>query len=300
MTVEQVADDLSALADTVLRVTTRWAWAKLRQRHQENPRFAIIAYGKLGGKELGYGSDLDLVFVYDDPHDNAGEIYAALVRKLINWLTVKTGEGDLYEIDTALRPNGGSGLLVTSFEAFANYQQQRGSNTAWTWEHQAMTRARCVLGDADLQAKFEQVRQSVIATPRDREALRLEIASMREKMRAGHTVPPEQFDVKHSPGGMVDIEFAVQYLVLGWGSEHPGLRANTGNIALLQCAQGCGLLPAPVGAQAADAYRSLRHIQHQARLNEEPTQRVAETVVQESTAGLAVWQHLFEATAAAS
>ena len=299
LTVEQVADDLSALADTVLRVTTRWAWAKLRQRHQENPRFAIIAYGKLGGKELGYGSDLDLVFVYDDPHDNAGEIYAALVRKLINWLTVKTGEGDLYEIDTALRPNGGSGLLVTSFEAFANYQQQRGSNTAWTWEHQAMTRARCVLGDADLQAKFEQVRQSVIATPRDREALRLEIASMREKMRAGHTVPPEQFDVKHSPGGMVDIEFAVQYLVLGWGSEHPGLRANTGNIALLQCAQGCGLLPAPVGAQAADAYRSLRHIQHQARLNEEPTQRVAETVVQESTAGLAVWQHLFEATAAA-
>ena len=300
LTVEQVADDLSALADTVLRVTTRWAWAKLRQRHQENPRFAIIAYGKLGGKELGYGSDLDLVFVYDDPHDNAGEIYAALVRKLINWLTVKTGEGDLYEIDTALRPNGGSGLLVTSFEAFANYQQQRGSNTAWTWEHQAMTRARCVLGDADLQAKFEQVRQSVIATPRDREALRLEIASMREKMRAGHAVPPEQFDVKHSPGGMVDVEFAVQYLVLGWGSEHPGLRANTGNIALLQCAQSCGLLPIPVGAQAADAYRSLRHIQHQARLNEEPTQRAAETVAEESTAGLAVWQHLFEATAAAS
>ncbi|TXH89709.1 MAG: bifunctional [glutamate--ammonia ligase]-adenylyl-L-tyrosine phosphorylase/[glutamate--ammonia-ligase] adenylyltransferase [Rhodoferax sp.] len=293
LTVEQVADDLSALADSVLRVTTRWCWSKLRQRHQEAPQFAIIAYGKLGGKELGYGSDLDLVFVYDDPHENASEIYAALVRKLINWLTVKTGEGDLYEIDTALRPNGGSGLLVTSFEAYANYQQQRGSNTAWTWEHQAMTRARCVLGDATLQAKFEQVRQAVIATPRDREALRLEIATMREKMRASHAVPPEQFDVKHSPGGMVDVEFAVQFLVLAWGGAHPELLANAGNIALLQRAQTAGLLPEPVGTQSADAYRSLRHIQHQARLNEEPTQRAAITLAAESAAGLALWQHLF-------
>lgn len=294
LTVEQVADDLSALADSVLRVTMRWCWSKLRQRHQENAQFAIIAYGKLGGKELGYGSDLDLVFVYDDTHDNAAEIYAALVRKLINWLTVKTGEGDLYEIDTALRPNGGSGLLVTSFEAYANYQQQRGSNTAWTWEHQAMTRARCVWGDAELQAKFEQVRQAVIATPRDREALRSEISAMRAKMRAGQSIPAGQFDVKHSPGGMVDVEFAVQYLVLGWGCDHPGLLANAGNIALLQRAQQCGLLPAPLGMQTADAYRSLRHIQHQARLNEEPTQRPLDTVGSESAAGLALWNFLFK------
>jgi glutamate-ammonia-ligase adenylyltransferase len=293
LTVEQVADDLSALADSVLRVTTRWCWSKLRQRHQDTPQFAIIAYGKLGGKELGYGSDLDLVFVYDDPNDNAPEIYAALVRKLINWLTVKTGEGDLYEIDTALRPNGGSGLLVTSFEAYANYQQQRGSNTAWTWEHQAMTRARCVLGDGELQAKFEQVRQAVMATPRDREALRQEISAMREKMRAGHNVPPEQFDVKHSPGGMVDVEFSVQFLILAWSGVHPELRANVGNIALLQRAQEAGLLPAPLGTEAADAYRSLRHIQHQARLNEEPTQRAADSLAAQSAAGLALWQRLF-------
>ncbi|MDT8990127.1 bifunctional [glutamate--ammonia ligase]-adenylyl-L-tyrosine phosphorylase/[glutamate--ammonia-ligase] adenylyltransferase [Curvibacter sp. APW13] len=293
LSVEQVADDLSALADCVLRITTRWCWCKLKQRHQDEASFGIIAYGKLGGKELGYGSDLDLVFVYDDPHENAAEIYAALVRKLINWLTVKTGEGDLYEIDTALRPNGGSGLLVTSFEAYANYQQQRGSNTAWTWEHQAMTRARCVLGDASLQQRFEQVRQSVIATTRDRDALRQEIASMRDKMRAGNAVPPEQFDVKHSPGGMVDVEFAVQFLVLGWGGEHPELLANAGNIALLQRAERCGLLPAPLGTQAADAYRSLRHIQHQARLNEEPTQRAYDSVQVERDAGLALWQHLF-------
>jgi glutamine synthetase adenylyltransferase len=146
ITVEQVADDLSALADSVLRVTARWCWSRLRNRHRDVPQFGIIGYGKLGGKELGYGSDLDIVFVFDDDDDAPPEAYAAFVRKLINWLTVKTGEGDLFEIDTALRPNGNSGLLVTSFEAYANYQQQRGSNTAWTWEHQAMTRARFVLG----------------------------------------------------------------------------------------------------------------------------------------------------------
>ena len=121
-----------------------WCWPRLRQKHRPKPRSGVIGYGKLGGKELGYGSDLDVVFVFDDEHENAQEIYSAFVRKLINWLTIKTGEGDLFEIDTALRPNGGSGLLVTRFEAYADYQENRGSNTAWTWEHQAMTRARMV------------------------------------------------------------------------------------------------------------------------------------------------------------
>jgi len=135
ITVEQVADDLSALADSVLKITSRWVWQHFKQRHREEPQFAILAYGKLGGKELGYGSDLDIVFVYEDTHERAGEIYAAYVRKLINWLTVKTSDGDLYEIDTALRPNGKSGLLVSTFEAYADYQCQRGENTAWTWAH---------------------------------------------------------------------------------------------------------------------------------------------------------------------
>ncbi|MEY3945163.1 MAG: Glutamate-ammonia-ligase adenylyltransferase, partial [Pseudomonadota bacterium] len=131
LTVEQVADDLSALADAVLQVAADWCWQRLRQRHQETPQLAVIAYGKLGGKELGYGSDLDIVFVYEDAHEQAQEIYAAFARKLINWMTVKTGEGDLYEIDTALRPNGNAGMLVTPFEAYADYQEQRGSNAAW-------------------------------------------------------------------------------------------------------------------------------------------------------------------------
>ncbi len=295
ITVEQVADDLSALAQSVLSTTTRWCWSRLKTRHTEVPHFGIIAYGKLGGKELGYGSDLDIVFVYDDEDERAPEVYSTLVRKLINWLTVKTGEGDLYEIDTALRPNGNSGLLVTSFEAYANYQQQRGSNTAWTWEHQAITRARCVFGSPELARRFEEVRHAVLCSQRDPIALRDEIHSMRDKVRSSHTTGPEWFDVKHSPGGMVDIEFTVQYLVLSAGRLHPTLLDNVGNIALLQRAQAVGLLPAPVGEEAAQTYRQLRQLQHQARLDEAPTQVPADEASVQQNAGLAVWRDVFGA-----
>jgi glutamate-ammonia-ligase adenylyltransferase len=295
LTVEQVADDLSALAQSVLRTCTDWCWARLKVRHRAQPQLAIIAYGKLGGLELGYGSDLDIVFVYEDADERAGEIYGALVRKLINWLTVKTSEGDLYEIDTALRPNGNAGLLVTPFSAYANYQQQRGSNTAWTWEHQAITRARCVQGSAELRARFDRVRDAVIASLRDPVSLHDEIAAMRARVGAAHRDKAGFFDIKHSPGGMVDIEFAVQFLVLAHGAAYPALRANVGNIALLVRAQACGLLPAPVGEDAAQAYRSLRQIQHRARLDEAPTALALESVVAERDAGLALWSAVFGA-----
>ena len=293
ITVEQVADDLSALADSVLGVTARWCWSRLKNRHRESPQFAIIGYGKLGGKELGYGSDLDIVFVFDDEDDRAPEVYSAFVRKLINWLTVKTGEGDLYEIDTALRPNGSSGLLVTSFEAYANYQQRRGSNTAWTWEHQAMTRARFVMGSEALQARFDAVREAVITSERDAAALREEIVAMRERVRAAHPTRDGQFDVKHSPGGMVDAEFAVQYLVLSQSANHPELVGNVGNIALLQRAEQVGLLPPGVGVAAADAYRELRRVQHVARLDEAPTQVAPPALKAERDAVLALWRSVF-------
>jgi [glutamine synthetase] adenylyltransferase / [glutamine synthetase]-adenylyl-L-tyrosine phosphorylase len=298
LSVEQVADDLSALADSVLAVTTRWCWQRLKHKDRDpalqSPPFAIIAYGKLGGKELGYGSDLDIVFVFDDPCESAPEIYAALVRKLINWLTVKTGEGDLFEIDTALRPNGNSGLLVTSFEAYANYQQQRGSNTAWTWEHQAMTRARFCLGPPGLRARFDAVREAVVTAPRDHAALRAEVKTMRERVRSAHPVREGLFDLKHSPGGMVDAEFVVQYLVLAHSGEHPGLRANLGNIALLTQAERCGLLASGQGSAAAAAYRDLRRAQHQARLNEESTQVAMDVMREDREAVLAVWRAVFE------
>ncbi|MBS0414128.1 MAG: bifunctional [glutamate--ammonia ligase]-adenylyl-L-tyrosine phosphorylase/[glutamate--ammonia-ligase] adenylyltransferase [Proteobacteria bacterium] len=309
ITVEQVADDLSALADAILRVSLRWCWPLVRHHHRATPQLGVIGYGKLGGKELGYGSDLDLVFVYDDEHEQAAEIYAALVRKLITWLTLKTGDGDLYEIDTALRPNGGSGLLVTSFGAYADYQQQRGSNTAWTWEHQAMTRARMVppelpsdssAAPSPMEQRFNAIRHAVITAPRDHAALRTEIVAMRERMRGAHPVPAGQFDVKHSPGGMIDAEFATQYLVLAHAGEHPELEPNLGNIALLARAEAAGLLPAGVGQASADAYRSLRHVQHLARLDEQPTQVAPETLASERTAIGALWQAVFGAAAGIS
>ena len=303
ITVEQVADDLSALADAILRLTMRWCWPRLRQKHRAEPRFGIIGYGKLGGKELGYGSDLDIVFVFDDAHEDAQEIYAAFVRKLITWLTVKTGEGDLFEIDTALRPNGNSGLLVTDIDAYADYQENRGSNTAWTWEHQAMTRARMVPPSAPtavasspsdpLTARFDAVRHAVITAPRDHAALRGEIIAMREKMRNAHPIRDGQFDVKHSPGGMVDAEFVTQYLVLAHTARHPGLEPNLGNIALLRRAEDAGLLPAGVRQAAADAYRALRRVQHRARLDEQPTQVAPDTLAGERLAIQQLWHTVF-------
>ncbi len=322
ITVEQVADDLSALADSMLKITTRWCWQRLRNKHNNAPdfvpQFAVIGYGKLGGKELGYGSDLDIVFVYEDDDERAAEVYAALVRKLINWLSVKTAEGDVYEIDTALRPNGSSGLLVTTFEAFANYQQKRGSNTAWTWEHQAMTRSRCVIAPTlptacgslppegavpclgrpgaaagstlDLRERFEAVRTAVITAPRDRTALAAEIVAMREKVHTAHPVKKGRFDVKHSTGGMVDAEFAMQFLVLSQAADHPELVTNVGNIALMLRAENAGLLPPGVGVAAADAYRDLRRVQHEARLNEEPTEVEPAVLQRQRDAITALWK----------
>jgi len=293
LTVEQVADDLSAMADAVLRVTAEWCWSCLKNRHREEPLFGIVAYGKLGGKELGYGSDLDIVFVYEDPDERAPEVYGAFVRKLINWFTVKTSEGDLFEIDTALRPNGSAGLLVTTFAAFEDYQQQRGSNTAWTWEHQAMTRARFVMGHEAMASQFDQVRRSVISAPRDEASLKSEIVTMRNRVRTAHTIKPDLFDVKHSPGGMVDAEFAVQYLVLMHACAHPELADNVGNIALLQRAEVAGLLSKDVGMKASAAYRELRRLQHKARLNEAPTQVPQAGLQMESDAILKLWQAVF-------
>jgi glutamate-ammonia-ligase adenylyltransferase len=295
--VEQVADDLSALADATLSCALRWAWRHLKQRHRERPRVAVIGYGKLGGKELGYGSDLDVVFLYDDADepdpDRASEVYAAFVRKLIGWLTLRTSAGELFDIDTALRPNGHSGLLVTSIASFGKYQLGRGSNTAWTWEHQALTRARWCAGDATLAAPFEAVRRAVLAAPRDPEALRTEVRAMREKLTEAYRAPTGLFDVKHSAGGMLDVEFAVQFLVLAHSHTHPDLQPDVGNIALLQRAEAAGLLPVGVGGAAADAYRDLRRAQHAARLDEQPTHVAPESMATQRAAVLALWHAVF-------
>ncbi|MCW5635361.1 MAG: bifunctional [glutamate--ammonia ligase]-adenylyl-L-tyrosine phosphorylase/[glutamate--ammonia-ligase] adenylyltransferase [Rubrivivax sp.] len=300
LTVEQVADDLSALADAILATVVRWAWAHFAKRHRAECGLAVIAYGKLGGKELGYGSDLDVVFLYDDgePADEeerqrAQEVYGAFVRKVITWLTLRTAAGELFDIDTALRPNGSSGLLVTTAAAYESYQVGRGSNTAWTWEHQALTRARFAAGPPAVAARFEATRRAVLTAPRELDKLRDEVRAMRERVRAAHAVPAGRFDVKHSAGAMMDVEFAVQLLVLAHAGAHPGLLDNAGNIALLQRAEAAGLLPPGVGAAAADAYRELRRMQHRARLDEQPTHVEPEAVAAQRAAVLALWCAVF-------
>jgi glutamate-ammonia-ligase adenylyltransferase len=294
--VEEVADDLSALADATVQCTIDWVWEGLRQRHRERPALAVVAYGKLGGKELGYGSDLDLVFVYDDEGDDpdrAAEVYGAFVRKLITWLTLRTAAGELFDIDTALRPNGSSGLLVTSLRSFTQYQVGRGSNTAWTWEHQAITRARFCAGDRALAESIESVRRAVLCAARDPASLRAEVTAMRRRVREANPAKSGQFDLKHGEGGMMDVEFAVQALVLTHAARHADLQANAGNIALLQRAEAAGLLPPGCGSAAADAYRRLRHAQHRARLDEQPTQLDAGAMQTERAAVRRLWGEVF-------
>ena len=221
-------------------------------------------------------------------------MYGHFVRKLITWLTLRTAAGELFDIDTALRPNGNSGLLVTSINSFERYQVGRGGNTAWTWEHQALTRARFCAGSPALAGRFDAVRRQVLATPSAMPvALRREVLEMREKVRAARPVKAGRYDVKHSAGGMMDAEFAVQYLVLAHGQHHPALLDNAGNIALLQRAEAAGLVPAGVGEAAANAYRELRRAQHAARLDERPTQVEPEQLARERDAILALWQAVF-------
>ena len=272
MTVERLADHLSALADTILDATLRQCWQQMRGADSAPPRFAIIGYGKLGGKELGYASDLDLVFLYDDgtDADAAQETYARLAQRINTWLSSTTAAGRLYETDLRLRPDGAAGLLVSSVAAFARYQREQ----AWTWEHQALTRARFVAGDSAIGVAFEATRDAVLRTPRDPAALARDVIDMRARMAAGHANRTPRFDLKHDAGGMVDIEFAVQFIVLAHAHAYPALTRNAGNIALLLMAGDAGLVPRDVAVHAADAYREYRRLQHQIRLTGAPHARV--------------------------
>src|SRR6185436_20470534 len=168
LTVERLADHLSALADLMLELVIECAWAELPRRHREDaPRFAVAAYGKLGGKELGYASDLDIIFLYDDGDERAGEVYARLAQRINSWLSSRTTSGQLFDTDLELRPSGASGLLVSSVEAFAHYQE----TNAWVWEHQALTRARYCAGDATVGAAFERIREHILTKPRNEKDL---------------------------------------------------------------------------------------------------------------------------------
>jgi len=290
LSVEQLADHLSALADIILDITIPLTWRKLKKRHRDDaPVFAVIAYGKLGGKELGYASDLDIVFLYDDDHPDAAEVYARLAQRMNSWLSSQTAAGGLFETDLRLRPNGDAGLLVSTVDAFRKYQME----SAWVWEHQALTRARFSAGDIRVGDAFEAVRIDVLRQSRDIDALRAEVVAMRQKMFDAHGNKSARFNLKHDRGGLVDAEFIVQFLVLAHAPTHGVLTGNLGNIALLRIAGELGLIPADLALGAGDAYREFRRLQHRQRLNELKSEVEPDSVEAHRKAICALWTLVF-------
>jgi len=289
---ETLSDHLSELADSVLDLTLDLVWRKMPKRHRDAPRFAVIAYGKLGGKELGYASDLDIIFLFEDDHPDAPERYARLATRLNTWISSTTAAGILFQTDLRLRPNGESGLLVSSVDAFRQYQTE----SAWVWEHQALTRARFSAGDAAIGRAFEAIRVDVLRKPRDLAELKREVLAMREKMAAAHANKSELFDIKHDRGGLIDVEFIVQFLVLGHAHAHAGLTGNLGNLALLKIAAGLGLIPAELAERVREAYRAYRRLQHRLRLNDAAYARVERaTLAREIESVNGLWQAVFNA-----
>ena len=290
LTVERLADHLSDLADAMLQATLECVWSQLPGHHREQPRFAVIGYGKLGGKELGYASDLDIIFLHDEDDEQAQANYQRLAQRLNRWLTTRTAAGVLFDTDLRLRPDGASGLMVSSLDAFRKYQRE----TAWVWEHQALTRARYCAGDATVGAAFEEERRAILRIQRDPAKLSGEVLEMRHKLLEGHPNTSELFDLKHDRGGMIDIEFIVQYLVLAHAHRHAELTRNAGNIALLRLAATLGLIPAEAAEEVGSAYREFRRLQHGLRLNGAKYARVPLEDVQahvDFTRGL--WRKVF-------
>lgn len=303
---ERVGAQLAWIAECVIAEALDLAERALGVRHgtprcgEARAGFAVIGYGKLGSLELGYNSDLDIIFVYEGCADGAtdgarnlpNEVYfARLGQRLIHILSTRTPGGILYEVDMRLRPSGKAGPLVTSLAAFRKYQ----NGHAWTWEHQALVRARPVAGDAALGAAFEHARHEVLTRSRDPEKLRTDIRDMRARMVAAYSSNGDaQFDVKHAPGGLVDIEFMVQYWVLRWAHEHPDIAQPTDNIKILETLAGRGLLPAERAELLVRAYRRYLSTEHRLKLMERGS-----TVDPASLDGLPeavreIWRALFE------
>ena len=295
LTVERLADQLSALADTVIEIVITLAWQTIVSRHCDVPKFAVIGYGKLGGKELGYSSDLDLIYLFDDKDANASKNYTRLVRRMMSWLTVQTSSGILFDVDLRLRPNGENGLVVSSLDMFKRYQRNEDGTGAWPWEHQALTRARFCAGDRDIGAVFEKERAEILCLPREKDVVFANVVDMRQKMLDGHANPTRRFDLKHDRGGMVDVEFAVQALVLAYSHDHPELINNFGNIRLLSMAAEAGLIDSVIADRAANAYRRYRAIQRKIRLErgDGPTRVEFDLVSDEIAAVKALWQAVF-------
>jgi glutamate-ammonia-ligase adenylyltransferase len=290
-TIEHLSDHLTELADTIVQETLPLCWKTIKNRHCETPKFAVIGYGKMGGKELGYASDLDMVYLFDDDDQDAEENYNRLGQRLNTWLSSQTSAGILFETDLRLRPNGDSGLLSVSVDAFLDYQLKH----AWVWEHQALSRARFCAGDPAVGERFEAIRIEILRQQRDLTKLREEVIAMRRKMLDAHSSNNEnEFDLKQDPGGIIDVEFIVQYLVLGFAHQHAELTGNLGNIALLRIASELGLIQQTQAAAVGNAYREYRRLQHAKRLNANPQARNdRESLEKHIVAVNQLWQAIF-------
>ena len=231
-----------------------------------------------------------MIFLYDDDHPEAQAVYARLAQRINTWLTSYTASGILYDTDLRLRPDGAGGLLVSGVAAFSEYQRQH----AWVWEHQALTRGRFVAGNQQVGSRFEAIRKEVLCAKRDLAKLRSVILKMRSKMLEAHPNASGLFDLKHDRGGIIDVEFIVQYLVLGYAHAHPVLTGNIGNLALLKLSGELKLLPADLAEQVRNGYREFRRLQHGLRLNNERYTRVEASVVKEQRETvLKLWDWVF-------
>lgn len=299
----RVSDHLSWIAEVVLDITLEQAWSYMVERHGRpvcnadgqvcDKGFAIIGYGKLGGYELGYGSDLDLIFLHGAENDQEMTVvsealtaesdnnklpsikqrsvinsifFARLGQRLIHLLSVRTGAGTLYEIDMRLRPDGASGMLVSKISSYEKYQYEK----AWVWEHQALVRARAITGDPVIIEQFNEIRKNVLMQSRDIADLKTEVIKMRKKMRESLSRGNKDiFDIKQDEGGLVDIEFIVQFAVLAWAKEFPELCEHTDNIELLNTLQKIGKLSETDAAMLTEGYKAYRQQLHALALQDE-------------------------------
>jgi len=302
----QVSDKLTWIAEVILEQVLAVAWADLTRKYGEPAResdgygFAVFGYGKLGGIELGYGSDLDLVFVSDAQRQGTtdGErsidnsvFYTRLGQRMIHILETRMPLGQLYEVDMRLRPSGESGMLVTSFEGFRSYQE----DTAWIWEHQALVRARFVAGDVVVAEKVGGVRRDIVCQRRDEAELAREVVKMRQRMRE-HLLPREsdtEFHLKQGRGGIVDIEFIVQYAALAWSRREPALARWSDNVRILETLEEVGLFSASESEALKQAYLDYRAAAHQLALQHQEGVVPAEGYRQQRASVLEKWQDLF-------
>ena len=300
----KVSDHLTALAESVIGEVIQQAWHQLTARFGQpkstlgtnHKGFGVVGYGKMGGIELGYGSDLDLVFVHDCPPNDttsgereiaASQFYVKLAQKVMHIFNTRMSSGILYELDMRLRPSGNSGVLVIHIDSFEDYQLTE----AWTWEHQALVRARMVYGHEAINESFSAIRQKVLTNPRDSQELKKQVVEMREKMR-NHidTSSGQCIDIKHGHGGLVDIEFLTQYLVLSHSQQYPELTEFSDNIRIIKGLANVGLVTKETAERLTDSYCQLRSASHRAVLQDGKGQLAQESFNQMAGSVAEIWR----------